>query len=126
MFRIPELSASNRGLVSGTANPLSRPRPAPFVGAGLEVIRTRLDPRNRASARVCMPRVSKQMKRKQTVLIPQSLLEALAAFEGDPALSKEALGAVGRLPEGQAPAMAEVPQRDLRAGDRALLDALLR
>ncbi len=90
MFRVPEPGRFESRLVSGAVNPYLGL--AAFVGAGLDGIRRNLDPGEPTIAKNMYTLSLEEMRRTGTTLIPQSLPEALAAFEDDRVI-QDALGA---------------------------------
>jgi len=90
MFRVPEPGRFESRLVSGAVNPYLGL--AAFIGAGLDGIRRNLDPGEPTIAKNMYTMSLEEMRRQGTTLIPQSLPEALAAFEDDRVI-QDALGA---------------------------------
>ncbi len=90
MFRVPEPGRFESRLVSGAVNPYLGL--AAFIGAGLDGIRRKLDPGEPSIAKNMYTMSLEEMRRQGTTLIPQSLPEALAAFEDDRVI-QDALGA---------------------------------
>jgi glutamine synthetase len=89
MFRVPEPGRFECRLVSGAVNPYLGL--AAFIAAGLDGIHRKLDPGEPASGRNMYTLTLDEMKRRGVQLIPQSLPEALDAFEADPVIQ----GALG-------------------------------
>jgi glutamine synthetase len=89
MFRVPEPGRFECRLVSGSVNPYLGM--AAFIAAGLDGIRRQLDP-GEPNVRKNMYRLTLDDVKGGTIgLIPQSLAEAVAAFETDPVVQR-ALG----------------------------------
>jgi glutamine synthetase len=89
MFRVPEPGRFECRVVSGSVNPYLGM--AAFVAAGLDGVRRRLDP-GEPNTRKNMYRLTPDdVKGGKIGLIPQSLAEAVAAFEAD-AVIRQALG----------------------------------
>jgi glutamine synthetase len=89
MFRIPEPGRFECRMVGGSVNPylgLSA-----FVAAGLDGIRRKLDPGEPNIGRNMYTLTPDDVKRGKVGIIPQSLAEAVAAFEEDPVIQ----GALG-------------------------------
>jgi glutamine synthetase len=89
MFRVPEAGRFECRLVSGSVNPYLGM--AAFIASGLDGIRRQLDP-GEPSVRRNMYRLSlDDVKGGKIGLIPQSLADAVTAFEADPVV-QHALG----------------------------------
>ena len=89
MFRVPEPGRFECRVVSGSVNPYLGM--AAFVAAGLDGVRRRHDP-GEPNTRKNMYRLTlEDVKGGKIGLIPQSLAEAVAAFEADPVV-QQALG----------------------------------
>jgi glutamine synthetase len=89
MFRVPEPGRFECRVVSGSVNPYLGM--AAFVAAGLDGVRRRLDP-GEPNTRKNMYRMTlEDVQGGKIGLIPQSLAEAVAAFEADPVV-RQALG----------------------------------
>lgn len=89
MFRVPEPGRFECRLVSGAVNPYLGM--AGFIAAGLDGIHRKLDPGEPNVGRNMYTVKPEEVKRNGIGLVPQSLPEALAAFEDDPII-QEALG----------------------------------
>jgi glutamine synthetase len=90
MFRVPEPGRFECRLVSGSVNPYLGM--AAFIAAGLDGIHRKLDPGAPNAGRNMYTMTLDEVKRNGLDLIPQSLPEALDAFEAD-AVIQAALGA---------------------------------
>ena len=89
MFRVPEPGRFECRVVSGSVNPYLGI--AAFIAAGLDGIHRKLDPGEPNAGRNMYTVTLDEVKRKGVGLIPQSLPEALDAFEAD-AVIQAALG----------------------------------
>jgi glutamine synthetase len=89
MFRIPEPGRFECRLVSGAVNPYLGM--AAFIAAGLDGIRRKLDPGEPNVGKNMYTVKLEEIEPNGLALIPQSLPEALDAFEADPVI-KSALG----------------------------------
>jgi glutamine synthetase len=89
MFRVPEPGRFECRLVSGSVNPYLGM--AAFIAAGLDGIHRKLDPGAPNAGRNMYTMTLDEVKRNGLDLIPQSLPEALDAFEAD-AVIQAALG----------------------------------
>ncbi len=89
MFRVPEPGRFECRLVSGSVNPYLGM--AAFVAAGLDGIHRKLDPGEPIKGKNMYTVTLDEVKRSGLGLIPQSLPEALDAFEADPVIQ----GALG-------------------------------
>jgi glutamine synthetase len=89
MFRVPEPGRFECRLVSGSVNAYLGM--AAFIAAGLDGIHRKLDPGAPNAGRNMYTVTLDEVKRNGLVLIPQSLPEALDAFEAD-AVIQAALG----------------------------------
>jgi glutamine synthetase len=89
MFRVPEPGRFECRLVSGAVNPYLGL--AGFIAAGLDGIRRKLDPGPPNIGRNMYALSFDDVRSGGPALVPQSLPEALDAFEGDPVLT----GALG-------------------------------
>ena len=86
MFRVPEPGRFECRVVSGSVNPYLGM--AAFVAAGLDGVRRRLDP-GEPNIRKNMYRLTlDDVKGGKIGLIPQSLAEAVTAFEADPVVQR--------------------------------------
>ena len=90
MFRVPEPGRFECRLVSGSVNPYLGM--AAFIAAGLDGIRRKLDPGEPNTGRNMYTLTLGEVNERGVGLIPQSLPEAIAAFEADPVI-QDALGA---------------------------------
>jgi glutamine synthetase len=89
MFRVPEPGRFECRLVSGSVNPYLGM--AAFIAAGLDGIHRKLDPGTPNAGRNMYTMTLDEVKRNGLDLVPQSLPEALDAFETDPVI-QAALG----------------------------------
>jgi glutamine synthetase len=89
MFRVPEPGRFECRLVSGAVNPYLGL--AGFIAAGLDGIRRKLDPGPPNTGRNMYALSPEDVRGGGPALVPQSLPEALDAFESDPVLT----GALG-------------------------------
>jgi glutamine synthetase len=89
MFRIPEPGRFECRLVSGSVNPYLGM--AAFIAAGLDGVHRQLDPGEPNRGVNMYELTLEEVKRRNLILVPQSLPEALAAFEEDPVI-QSALG----------------------------------
>jgi glutamine synthetase len=89
MFRVPEPGRFECRVVSGSVNPYLGL--AAFIAAGLDGIRGKLDPGEPNIGRNMYTLTPDDVKRGKIGVIPQSLAEAIAAFEADPVIQ----GALG-------------------------------
>ena len=89
MFRVPEPGRFECRLVSGSVNPYLGM--AAFIAAGLDGIHKKLDPGEPNIGKNMYTLTLDEVKRSGLGLIPQSLPEALEAFEQD-AVIQDALG----------------------------------
>jgi glutamine synthetase len=89
MFRVPEAGRFECRLVSGSVNPYLGM--AAFIAAGLDGIQRKLDPGEPNTGRNMYTLTLNEVKQRGLEVIPQSLPEAIAAFEADPVI-QEALG----------------------------------
>ncbi|MBI2207530.1 MAG: type III glutamate--ammonia ligase [Candidatus Rokubacteria bacterium] len=89
MFRIPEPGRFECRLVSGSVNPYLGM--AAFIAAGLDGIHRKLDPGEPNAGRNMYTMTLDEVKRHGLALVPQSLPEAVDAFEADPVI-QSALG----------------------------------
>jgi glutamine synthetase len=84
MFRVPEPGRFECRVVSGSVNPYLGL--AAFVAAGLDGIRRKLDPGEPNIGKNMYTLTPDDVKRGKIDVIPQSLAEAIAAFEADPVI----------------------------------------
>ncbi len=84
MFRVPEPGRFECRVVGGSVNPYLGM--AAFVAAGLDGIRRKLDPGEPNIGRNMYALTPDEVRRGKIGLIPQSLAEAIAAFEEDPVI----------------------------------------
>jgi len=89
MFRVPEPGRFESRLVSGAVNPYLGL--AAFIAAGLDGVHRKLDPGKPNLGRNMYALNLEDVKQSGLGLIPQSLPEALQAFEDDPVI-RSALG----------------------------------
>ncbi len=89
MFRVPEPGRFECRLVSGAVNPYLGM--AAFIAAGLDGIHRKLDPGEPNAGRNMYALSLDEMRQRGLALIPQSLPEAVEAFEADPVIQ----GALG-------------------------------
>ena len=89
MFRVPEPGRFECRLVSGSVNPYLGM--AAFIAAGLDGIHRKLDPGEPNAGRNMYALSLDEMRQRGLGLIPQSLPEAVEAFEADPVIQ----GALG-------------------------------
>ena len=89
MFRVPEPGRFESRFVSGAVNPYLGL--AAFIGAGLDGIRRALDPGEPNIGTNMYAMSLEEMRRRGTTLIPQTLPEALDAFDAD-GVVQDALG----------------------------------
>jgi len=89
MFRVPEPGRFECRLVSGSVNPYLGM--AAFIAAGLDGIRRKLDPGEPNTGRNMYTLTLDEVKQRGLDVIPQSLPEAITAFEADPVIQ----GALG-------------------------------
>ena len=89
MFRVPEPGRFECRLVSGAVNPYLGM--ATFIAAGLDGIHRKLDPGEPNAGRNMYALSLDEMRQRGLALIPQSLPEAVEAFEADPVIQ----GALG-------------------------------
>jgi len=84
MFRVPEPGRFECRVVGGSVNPYLGM--AAFIAAGLDGIRRKLDPGEPNIGRNMYALTPDDVKRGKIGVIPQSLGEAIAAFEEDPVI----------------------------------------
>jgi len=84
MFRVPEPGRFECRVVSGSVNPYLGM--AAFIAAGLDGIRRKLDPGEPNIGTNMYALTLDDVERGKVGVIPQSLAEAIAAFEGDPVI----------------------------------------
>jgi glutamine synthetase len=84
MFRVPEPGRFECRVVSGSVNPYLGL--AAFIAAGLDGIRGKLDPGEPNIGRNMYTLTPDDVRRGKIAVIPQSLAEAVAAFEADPVI----------------------------------------
>ncbi|MGH7267418.1 MAG: type III glutamate--ammonia ligase [Candidatus Rokuibacteriota bacterium] len=84
MFRVPEPGRFECRVVSGSVNPYLGM--AAFIAAGLDGIRRKLDPGEPNVGKNMYTLTSDEVKRGKVGVIPQSLAEAVSAFEDDPVI----------------------------------------
>lgn len=89
MFRVPEPGRFECRVVSGSVNPYLGI--AAFIAAGLDGIRRKLDPGEPNIGKNMYTLTRDEVTRGKIAVIPQSLAEAIAAFEDDPVIQ----GALG-------------------------------
>jgi glutamine synthetase len=84
MFRVPEPGRFECRVVSGSVNPYLGL--AAFIAAGLDGIRRKLDPGEPNIGKNMYTLTPDDVRRGKIGVIPQSLAEAVAAFEADPVI----------------------------------------
>jgi glutamine synthetase len=84
MFRVPEPGRFECRVVSGSVNPYLGM--AAFIAAGLDGIRRKLDPGEPNIGKNMYTLTRDEVTRGKVAVIPQSLAEAIAAFEDDPVI----------------------------------------
>jgi len=84
MFRVPEPGRFECRVVSGSVNPYLGM--AAFIAAGLDGIRRKLDPGEPNIGTNMYALTLDDVERGKVGVIPQSLAEAIASFEGDPVI----------------------------------------